>query len=310
MSDTQVPIRATDSDEVIEASIEEARANNVYEHTLVVEAPENALPIRATEVPRDSDFRERAVTPISQLHPEDRRTLEEEVANGPYVGPIDGEGTSIEDQGDIVADAGTGGRRDREGNLLFDPGITPGYEAPLPGLRDEDGNLIADHDGDGKAAAHEGPIREAIGSGASPDESEADSKGGRGVDDPDRDLSEAAEEEVAPEHDPDASEEEQKAGRGLDDRDLGDAEGMNEPAEYQSFLEVAEPREEETPEDTSHPAGGEPTDASPGPAAQRPGDDAAAFEWRDYARANGVQVGSTDNKAKIKSALREAGVIQ
>ena len=332
MPPTDIPIRSTDSDEVIEENIKESRLNNEFERTLVVEAPEGPPPIRATEVPRDNEHREADVTPVGYLRTrEDRERLEQEVALGPYVGPIDGEGTEIAEQEEAVAASVTGGRRDQDGNLLYDPGILPGYVAPLPGVRDEDGNLVADHDGDGKAAAHEGPIREAIGAGVAEDESEEDQHGSRSLDDADRDLDDVREDEDGPA--------EGDGGRGLAERDLGEAEDAGQMPEYESFLEHADVSDEAASvahesrpigaeaiaegvipdveaEDVAEvnptqPEGRTATEASPGPGDQRrPAEDAPASEWREYAKANGVEVSDTANKAVTKSALRGAGLIR
>lgn len=299
MSDTR-PITALDPDSVIEANIVEARENNEYERTLTVEAPGGPPPIRATEVPRDDEFRGADVTPVGYLRDADRRReLEDEVAFGPYVGPVDGEGVDAEEGRRLAREAALGGSRDEDGNLIFDPGPVPGENRrdDLPGRRDEDGNLIADHDGDGIAAADEGPIREAIGAGPSPEEDIADQHGGRSLEDEPRDLDAEADEEVAPVHDPDASEEEQIAGRGLDERDLGESELLNQPAEHSEFLEDAEV----SPEAVAAPRQVVGT---------QPAEDAPAGEWRTWAEANGVDVPSTANKAVTKSALREAGLIQ
>ena len=200
MPPTEVPIRSTDPDDVIEANIALAREQNERERIETTEAPEGPDPIRATEVPRDDEFRGDRIdtTPVAYWRsPEDRERVEAEVANGPYVGPIDGEGTSIEEKEAIMAGSLSGGRRDRDGNLLYDPGIGPGHRPTLGGVRDEDGNLVADHDGDGKAAAKEGPIREAIGSGVAPEASEEDQHGSRSEQDAERDLDAAADEAAA-----------------------------------------------------------------------------------------------------------------
>lgn len=336
------PILSTDPDDVIEENITAARLNNEYERTLTVEAPENQLPIRATEVPRDNELRDRDVTPVgyASSRTEARVEAELEVALGPFVGPIDGEGTTDESINEARRTGPVGGRYDEDGNLLHDPGIGPDFDprAALPGVRDENGDLIADHDGDGIAMAHEPPIREATGAGVDPDASEEDQHGSRSEQDADRDLDEAAEEELAPEHDPDASEEEQKGGRGADDRDLGDAEDAGQAPEYQSFLDDATVSDEaasvatasqpigaeaiaegvipavdptEVPtvnENPTQPDGQVATEASPGPS--RPADDASAEEWRTFARDNNVEVSATANKASTKAALRDAGVIR
>jgi hypothetical protein len=192
MPPADAPIRSTDPDDVIEANIEAAREQNDRERREVVEAPGGPDPIRATEVPRDTEHREADPTPVAYWRsPEDRQRVEQEVAFGPYVGPIDGEGRSIEEQEAIMAESATGGRRDSDGNLLYDPGILPGHVPSLPGVRDEDGNLVADHDGDGIASAKEGPIREAIGSGVAPEADEEEQHGSRSLDDAERDLDDA-----------------------------------------------------------------------------------------------------------------------
>ncbi len=301
MSDTETPIRSTDPDEVIEANIKAARENNEYERTLVETAPEGPPPIAATDVPRDDEYRERAVTPVSQLSAEKRAAAEQEAAFGPYVGPIDGEGTTLTQQANAVLESATGGKMDSQGNRIHDPGILPGDTDSLPGNRDEQGNLIADHLGNGKPSADQGPIRDAIGAGVSPDASEDEQHGSRGEQDADRDLSDPEEAPLPPEHDPDASEEEQKGGRGLDDRDLGENEAAGQLPEHSEFLDNAEV----SPEAAAAVEGDvTPSDGS------LPGEDATAAEWRAYAEANRVSVNNTDNRAKVKAALREAGLIK
>lgn len=342
MSETKLPIRSTDDDETIEENIKEARLNNEYERTLVVEAPEGDPPIRSTEVPRDDGHRERDVTPVGYSSPERRAEEEREALLGPYVGPIDGEGTDDEEQEEARLSSFTGGREDKDGNLLHDPGILPGdrYRADRPpGPRDDDGNLIADHDGDGKAAAHEGPLREAGAGGPDEDASEEEQHGSRSLDDAERDLDVEREENLPPEHDPNASEEEQKGGRGQDERDLGDAEAAGQLPDHSEFLddaqvsdEAASIAEESKPigaeaieegvipkveaqdifePNPTQPTGETATEASPGPGNRSvPAEDATAEEWRQYARDNGVTVADNANKASAKAALREAGFIQ
>jgi hypothetical protein len=277
MPPTDAPIRSTDPDDVIEANIDAAREQNERERYEVTEAPKGPPPIRATEVPRETEHRGDRIdtTPVGYWRsPEDRGRVESEVAMGPYVGPIDGDGRSIDEQEEIMAESATGGRRDRDGNLLYDPGIGPGHRPTLGGVRDDDGNLVADHDGDGIASAKEGPIREAIGAGVAPEASEEEQHGSRSEQDPDRDLDAAADEAEAEE-------------APTSDLSYGGAEPDTEP-------EVI----------------GEPDDAVRSDAPQPPGEDASAEDWRQFARDNGVEVSATANKAITKSALRDAGLLR